>query len=481
MSNRPGFLPQPAPSLAVGGAILILAYTATIRVLQRYFGFQSLHNFWQPLVLLGLFLLGWGWINLRAEKPAWLPRANRVLLPVGVFLLAYAAFHHLSCWLGWFDTLPQTYWDQLAVSFLKGKLYLENPTYFHDLTKFQSRWYVPNPPLPALVLMPFVLLSGPEINVVRISVFFAALNTLLVFAILEQAARLGWIALERGGRLWITALFAFGTPHVYNAINGQMWFFSRTLAVTFIALGSLAALRRWPAWTAGLCLGAAVCSRPDVAVLWPFFLAVYAQRVWDQPARSRLWPPRAALRPLVSAGLQTALPVLLAAGGLLLYNYLRFGDWLDFGYLTLNGAEQIVRDAQTYGMFNPHFIPRNLYFMFLAYPEARPQAPYLFPSRDGMSMLLTTPAFFFLFRRQSMNVWKAGALAAVLINLALLALYHNTGSFQFGYAYLLDFIVPLLLLLAAGLGQKTPRLFAALCALSILINLLGAFWFNANF
>jgi hypothetical protein len=474
MSNRPGFFPPPAPSIAVGGAILILAYTAVIRVLQRYFGFQSLHNFWQPLVLLGLFLLAWGWINLRAEKPAWLPRANRILLPLGVFLLAYAAFHHLSCWLGWFTTLPQTYWDQLAVSFLKGKLYLENPTYFHDLTKFQGRWYVPNPPLPALALMPFVLLNGPEINVVRISVFFAALNALLVFAILEQAARLGWIALERGGRLWITALFAFGTPFIYVGINGQMWFFSQTLTISFISLGILMALHGWPAWTAGFCLGAAVCSRPDVAVLWPFFLAAYTQCFLYQLPRVRLWH-------LVSAGVQTALPVLIAVAGLLLYNKARFDNWLDFGYVTINGAVQIVHDAQTYGIFNPHFIPRNLAVMFLGFPSIRLETPFIFPSRDGMSILLTTPALFFIFRRQGLNVWKIGALVAVVINTALLAMYHNTGNFQFGYTYLLDFIVPLLLLLAAGLGEKTPRLFAALCALSILINLLGAFWFNANF
>jgi hypothetical protein len=59
-------------------------------------------------------------------------------------------------------------------------------------------------------------------------------------------------------------------------------------------------------------------------------------------------------------------------------------------------------------------------------------------------------------------------------------MYHNTGSFQFGYNYLLDFIIPLLLILAAGLGEKTPRLFAVLVVLSGIINLLGAFWFMAN-
>jgi hypothetical protein len=464
---------KPLPLAALSAGVLVLGYTAVIRFLQHFYGFQSLHNFWQPLILLSLFLLAWGGINLPAEKPAWLPKANRILLPLGVFLIVFAVYHHLSCWLGWFTTLPQTYWDQLAISFLKGKLYLENPAYFHDLTKFEGRWYVPNPPLPAIVLIPFILAGGPEINVVRISILFAALNVLLMYFILETAAGHGWIRLDQTGRLWIVALFAFGTPHLYNGLNGQMWFLSRTLTVTCIALGALAALRSWPAWIAGVCLAAAVGSRPDVAVMWPFLLALYAHNAWDQPWRARI-------RALVSTALQSALPVVLAVAALLFYNYVRFGNWLDFGYTTINGSEQIVHDVQTFGMFNPYFIPRNLNVMFLKFPEIRATPPYVFPSRDGMSMLLATPALLYLVRKQSLGVWKIGAIVSILINLALLALYHNTGSFQFGYSYLLDFIVPVFLLLAAGFEAKLPRLFMILVGLSGVINLLGTVWFAYN-
>jgi hypothetical protein len=462
------------PLLGVGGGIVLLAYTLVLRVLEHYRLIKSLHNFWQPLVLLAAFLVRWGGLNLLAAKPAWLPRANRIFLPLGLLLIVFTLYHHFSCWVGWYTTLPQTYWDQLAVSFLHGKLYLENPTYFHDLTWFRGHWYVPNPPQPAFVLIPFVLVRGPGINVVRISIFFAALNAVLLFLILEAAAGTGWLRLSRNGRLWVVALFAFGTPHLYNGLNGQMWFFSRVLGVTCVALATLAAVRSWPAWIAGACLGAAVSTRPDVAVMWPFLAAIYANKIWDRPWRERAGK-------LFSLGLQTALPGVLAAALLLVYNYARFGNWLDFGYVTINGSEQIVHDVQTYGIFNLVFVPRNLNVMFLGFPAIRATPPFFFPSRDGMSMLLTTPALIYLFRRQSLSLWKIGGLVSILANLVLLVMYHNTGNFQFGYNYILDFIVPLMLILSAGLKEKPSRLFIALVILSIIINILGTLWFNANF
>ena len=159
------------PLLAFGAGAALLGYTAVMRYLQHYAILrQDLHDFWPPLVVLALFLFGWGGLNLGFKSAAWLPSANRFLLPCAVFLILFSAYHHLGCWLGWVVTLDQTYWDQLALSFMHGHLYLENPTYFHDLTPYQGHWYVPNPPLPALLLIPYTLLVGAEhVNTVRFS------------------------------------------------------------------------------------------------------------------------------------------------------------------------------------------------------------------------------------------------------------------------------------------------------------------------
>jgi len=470
-------LKQPAarlPVLALGAGLTLLAYTAAMRFVQHYAIFRGPRDFWPPVLALAVLLLAWGGLNLRFQAAAWLPAANSALLPLAVFWTIFTAYHHFGCWIGWTVTLDQTYWDQLALSFLRGRLYLENPTYFHDLTFFNGQWYVPQPPLPGLLLVPFTLLAGEGgVNTVRLSMLFSALNGLVFFLILNRMAGLKWIDLDRAGRLWITALFAFGTPILYVGLTGQVWFISQTLTVTFIALAVCAALLGGPGWLPGLCLGAAVLARPNAALIWPFLLAIAAAHLRERAGRL-------AFKPLLAWAVVSALPVVAAVFGLLYYNHLRFGSWLDFGYTTISGAEQIVYDAQTYGIFNAHFIPRNLWSMFLLPPRLTPEFPYVLPTRDGVSMLLVTPALFYLARRQAWALWKAGALAAVLLCLGLLSLYHNTGAFQFGYRYLLDFSVPLFLLLAAGQGLKISGALRALIALSILINLLGAIWFAYN-
>ena len=66
---------------------------------------------------------------------------------------------------------------------------------------------------------------------------------------------------------------------------------------------------------------------------------------------------------------------------------------------------------------------------------------------------------------------------AILFNVIMLSFYSNTGSAQFGYRYILDFLVPLITMLAVGLGKKVPWHFIVLALLSIVINLYGAYWF----
>jgi hypothetical protein len=168
----------------------------------------------------------------------------------------------------------------------------------------------------------------------------------------------------------------------------------------------------------------------------------------------------------------------LAVGVLLFYNYIRFGNFLDFGYITINGAPQLVEAGKTYGLFNFHYFPANFNMMFLRFPQISLSAACLYysPTFPGTSILAMTPAFIYVFRRIKLNWWTIGAWLSVFCSIGALLLYYNTGDQQMGYRYLMDFVVPLLLLLAVGVGPRPSWLFKALAILSIVLTAAGILW-----
>ena len=296
---------------------------------------------------------------------------------------------------------------------------------------------------------------------------------MILFFILDQIRKREWIKLSQTELLWLVALFAFGTPHFYMGIIGMEWHISKILAVTFLALSVFCGLKAWSPWLVGLCLGVAMASRLNLFVVWPFLFAIAVQIVQDGKSNNR----KLEWKWMVKWIAESAIPVIVVVIGLLLYNYLRFGNPLDFGYVNINGSTSIVENVRKYGVFNIHFIPRNLSVMFLTLPSIRPYSPFLFPSLDGMSILVTTPALVYLIHKYEKKWWIIGAWVTVVLSIVLLSMYHNTGAAQFGYGYVLDFIIPLIMLLAVALGRKSSWIFRVLVIISVVINGFGVWWF----
>jgi hypothetical protein len=394
------------------------------------------------------------------------------LLLVFVGVLAYAAYRHTVFWTGRDFTTSKAYWQLLADAFLHGRLYLEHPTSTHDLTFYNGRWYVPNPPLPALVVLPFVAVFGVEkINMVRFGITLGAVNAMLIYQVLEKAARLKLIPTRPAGNLWLTVMVIFGTSYWWLSVMGEMWFTAQLLTLTFLALAVLFALGRCSPWLIGTSLGMAVLSRPNAFTLLPFVTGVYLYLDTCE-GRKVDW------KGVIRWSEQTVVPIILACVGLLYYNYIRFGDWFDFGYVTINSSDWIMEAARTYGLFNPHFIPANFYAMFLKLPRIENDGScfYYSPSREGISLLAMTPALVYIVRRLKLNWWTAGAWVSILLSMGLLMLYHNTGADQLGYRYLMDSVLPVLLLMGLGVGERPSWIFKGLVVLSVIGNAAGMYW-----
>ncbi len=388
-----------------------------------------------------------------------------------VTLVTFVIYRFTGQLMGRWNTPAKAYWNHLAEAFWQGDLFLTNPDTTHDLTFYNGHWFVPNPPLPAIIMMPLIKFSSAyTFNTALFSAWVGAINSGIIFLILRKASQRGLLQTASKANLWLTAVFAIGTNHWWLSILGQMWFVSQILAVTFSALAVLSALNNRQPFITGTLLGLAVLSRPNLFALFPFLLGIALFEAFTFPEIR--W--RTAFRWVMAAGI----PVLAAGLSLLGYNYLRFENWFDFGYVTINGADWI-RDAVTkYGMFNLHFLKTNLDVMLFRVPQISIQGNKLMfdPGIAGYSLFVMTPPVFYCFRRFKINWWTLGALISIFISLCMLLTYHNTGAEQIGYRYAMDFILPLILLMGQGMGKKAAWLFRCLTGIAVLINAISIHW-----
>lgn len=397
-------------------------------------------------------------------------------LSIAIFIIALAVYWGAPVWFGKADTPSTAYFNDLADAFLHGQLYLAQPPETHDLTPYNDHWYVPFPPLAALLMMPWVALNGsPAIKTVLFCALFGALNVTLVYLLLQALSQRGWSKLRATDNLWLTGLFALGSVHWYMATIGSVWFVAQICTVTFVALAVWSAIANGSPWLAGLALGLAMVGRPNVALTWPLLLGIAAMQL-------RAKTDRIAWSALVKWAIASAIPMGLAVAGLLLYNNARFGNPLDFGYLNENVADKLKEALQTYGQFNLHYAAKNFWSMWLAGPKWEPKVNFWLPDGEGMSLFFTTPALIYLgrtYRNAQGRTWLVlGGWVAFGLLLIPLLLYYNTGWFQFGYRFSLDFMVPVMVLLAIATGERLSWSMRALILVGIIVNLYGLVWWH---
>lgn len=414
------------------------------------------------LALLSIWFLVWFAVN--QKNTDWASRQIKLFISLSLWLVTFLVAVQLAQWMDSLNTPIMNYWNILAEGFLHERVFLVDPVSTFDMTAYNGHWYVPIPPLPAFVLMPFIAIWGVEaFNTTLFSLVLSSTTSVLLFLILEELSQRKWIKLSRSGILWLVALFTFGTVQLWLSISSVVWFFSQVCTIFFVAVAFLSVLKRFPAWVSGLALALAVLGRPNEFVLWPALVLIALQLQLEFDGKFS-W------KRLFGWAAFSAIPVFLSAGSLLYYNYLRFGNFFDFGYVNVNGAAWVVRRVQEYGMFNLYFLPGNVQTMLLALPELKTKCEYYFPRGNGLSLFATTPALFYIFRRFKFSWWLAGCWTSILLSLALLLMYHNNGSVQIAYRYVLDFAIPLVMLLAFTAGERISTLLKALIALSIGIN-----------
>ena len=343
-----------------------------------------------------------------------------------------------------------------ADAFLHGRLSLASqPPNLNDWVFEGGRWYVSFPPFPAVLMMPLVAAFGLAFNDVAFTIVFAALNVALFYR-LERAVdgeRPEW------DHALHALLFGFGTLAWTCAIRGEVWFTAETVGVTLTLLYLLAAQEAKHPLAAGLAVGCAAITRTPLAFSFVFFVF----EAWRKDDRWRR------LSLFAAAVVVVGLP--MAA-----MNHARFGSFTEFGHSHLY-ANRVNQQIQEFGLFHYQFLERNLHAAFTRLPQISFHPFKLGFDGDGMSLLVTTPLFLYLLwprdrPRLHRPLWITTAVVAVPG-----FFYQNSGWFQFGFRFSLDYTPYLVLLLALGHRPRTRAWWTAALA-SVAVNAWGAAVFN---
>lgn len=333
------------------------------------------------------------------------------------------------------------------------------------------RYFVSFPPLPALLLLPFVAIFGLATSDVWFTIFFAALNgsiALSTFRHFLSAMPNSNQEDDEKSAFWLALSLCLGTAHFWCAVRGEVWFTALILGVTCQLL-----FFRW-AWhlrrplLAGFAYAAAFSTRASLITLAAFaYLQVLSPKVHPN------------VRERVRKLAIFSLPPLGVGLSLLLYNAHRFDQWHEFGHRYLAGG-QLKRIAE-YGLFHWVFLKKNVIAAFALLPMFSLSAPLMTYSWHGMALQFSSPHLMLACKpaqmTDDMKGLRRGLIVVVVSTFVLLILYQNTGWVQYSWRFSLDFISALTILILIAKGAQV-RLFKSLVLWGIVVNLLGALMFG---
>lgn len=388
-----------------------------------------------------------------------------LILFVTAFLVYFAT--------GTGSATPYDYYVRLSDAFLHGRLYLlDNPSWLNELVPNPSGvgYFVVYPPLPAVLMIPFVAIFGTGLNQTLFGLFFAAATVVVAYLLAKSviAKMQQSTPASRQTYIWFAVLLGFGTIFWYLSSIGSVWLIAQVIATFFIMLALYEGFNKNRPLIIGLLVGASFWCRLPTA-LGIFFFAALA--IASQQQEGWVGKFKASLPYLAKLALGMSVFVLLNFA----YNYARFGTVVDVGYWMIPGV--MNEPWFQYGHFSPLYIPANLGPFLFGLPMLTSIAPYIQFPMSGMAIWFTTPAFFFTLKSKikdkvTLSAWLATFLIAAII-------FDNAATgWGFGYRYAVDFYPFLFLLAVRGMGGNLRWYHKLLIIIGIIVNLIGVVAIN---
>jgi len=382
-----------------------------------------------------------------------------LLIPIFIFTGSFLVYKNIY-------PEPRNWYDHylhLARSLTQKRVDVPTlPSFYHDKIEFKGKTYIPFPPAPAMVLIPFMYLDR-NVTQQQVSIIIGALNaTLIYFLAKKYTSDLNAVLLS--------IFFAFGTVAFWTSVVGTTWNFAHTVANFFLLLSLICLVYFEKKYLmlvlSGILFAAAALSRMPILLSGLFFVSYLSKN------------KGAILAFLIGA--VVFIPITFY------YNFLRFGSVFDTGYTRVyqsyassNLGYSIQKmwnpDMKSLNYFDVRAIPYHLYTMLVMPPEIKDLNIFRSkPSPFGMGIIFTSPFLLLAlippFKKKLEKISLLGALPVALLVFS----HYAQGWVQFGYRFILDFILFLMMILA--IRFKATYVSMTLLLISITVNYWGVLW-----
>lgn len=354
---------------------------------------------------------------------------------------------------------------QFAQSLLHGNFSLPIMADNGDMAFFNGNYYLPYPPLPGVILVPFVALVGAKhINTVVIATAMACISLYLIFKIFLK------LNIDKEHIPWLIVAMFFGTGYWYALFTSHhVYAFAQITSFLFqlLLLNEIIGKHRW--WLVGIFIGCAFLTR-QFTVFYVVFAIGYM--IYLHRSQNIKITPKNILLLLIPLGFFVLL--------YLVYNYLRFGNAFDTGYKHIIFIGVLKERVSQYGVFSFRYFLFNLYSSLIKGFNIVFQGKTYLNIKDmdlwGTSLLSASPFLIVSLKANWPRILKIAAWTTILIIFSGQLFYHNNGFEQVNTSrFSLDFLPLLIILLSLGSSKFPGWLLKGMIVYAILLNVISFF------
>lgn len=383
-----------------------------------------------------------------------------------LIVIGYVLIHDL---IG--DTLlDHNLWDSYtlqAKAWLDGHTYLDQNYSYLEIATYKNHFYVSFPPVPSVLMLPFVLIYGVNTPNNIIMIIYILIAVTLVY----QIARFMKMR-EILAAFW-SIVIVFGCNMTWMSTMGGVWFQAQLVNMIFLLAAILAMLynRRVLSY---IFIALAVGCRP-FSIVYFFVLMVYFYnkdckkdfiKVSDKKKNnSNIEAIKRLYNALLMVLKQWKGIVCAGIIGIcyMIYNYVRFDNPLEFGH---NYLPEFLESES--GQFNIEYVATNLYRIFLNGIKITNKMGLKIPRFDGFIVFIANPIFIIYLvyiikniikskKNQESSMVSRAIVLMTICNMLLLCFHKTMGGWQFGNRYLVD-LIPFILLYILFTKQKENKI-----------------------